>query len=300
LELNHLALKVLESYDDFVIACSQDHEAAPGDLTGASIYVPGSGPADSAYSGLSLSSLHWDELCSAIRTEKEDATIDADLTVESIDADLDDLPDTVSLIWSSSYEYSEAWIFINTPQGLHLNEEIQSLSNTVTVSDLGGDLVISVSAGNDDLEAVAYAEIGVTLFKPVSIAVYLTVNGASAADRYEVLGVTATGEHELSSADGIHKVTLESPTDIVWGEMVTIVVSEIGEEDSVKTCMAVYLGDDINMDIDLTAHDAEQDLTPLYICATILAAVALVLLRRKRGPRKTQGPRSETFLEEEL
>ncbi len=227
IELRALASAILRTYDDFVI-CSESY-SGPSDgtgtnFTGAAVYIPADEAQDYGYGNLDFSVTDWDEMCVAVldtgNMQDNDASAPSVRYVET-DGELS----TAIIDWCEGFEYYEAWVFINTTNGLETWDVIGSEEPSIVIDGVGGALTISTWAGSQ-MHAEAHHTINALMQCTIILNVVLAPLTGSPPSGIDVVAITENGEFDLKNTGDAYALEMTVPDDASLGDLVTIEVRD--------------------------------------------------------------------------
>ncbi len=227
IELRALASSVLRTYDDFVV-CSQSYSSlldeSQTNFTGAAVYIPTYDIMDYGYDDLDFAMTDWDEMCvEALDTgDVQDNNAPAP-SVEYVETD--GVLSTAIIEWDEGFEYYEAWVFINTTNGLEMWDVIGSEEPSIVINGVGGELTISTWAGSQ-VQAETHHTIDALMQCTITLNVILTSMNGPPPDGIDVVAITEKGEFEFTNTGDGYALEMIVPDDASIGDLITIEVRD--------------------------------------------------------------------------
>lgn len=227
IELRALASEVLRAYDDFVM-CSQSHSSmldeSEANFTGAAVYIPADDVLDYGYNDLDFSMTNWDEMCIAALYTGD--VQDNDAPSPSVDyVETDGMLSTAIIEWDGVFEYYEAWVFINTTNGLEMWDIIGSEEPSIVINSLGGELTISTWAGSQ-MHAEAHYTVLALMQCTITLNVVLASMNGPPPSEVDVVAITEKGEFDLTNTGDGYALEMIVPDDASIGDLITIEVRD--------------------------------------------------------------------------
>ncbi len=284
LELRMAALTVSLSFREAIVSFGKYNHPDPYDgidvdnASGAIIFAPTSSFTDESYQLLELASGNWDQFSALARLLMPDAEMTNGPTVDVVDTDEDDLPDTAVLEWPDPYPEVEVYVYRPLTSGVIPLEHLTSDNSSIIVTGHLGELMLAASATDADGSAATYQTINTVLHGLVQLEVVLTIGGSPAAGDYDVMVISPSFKgYALESGDS-YRIALTVPYQAAVGEMLRVNVTDGGSGELMQSTRLVLQESDSRVTIEL--YGTEEEVTPddaVYLVFSILPA-ALILL----------------------
>lgn len=298
LEMKTIALQTCVAFREALVAFEKYDHPDPLDgvgvsrASGAVIYAPSSSFYELDYSSLALSvTTHWDEFGNLARTVMPTEPMAPGPTISYVDSDDDGLQDTAFLVWGESHPLVEAWVYSRMPNGVLLEETLDSTDSNISIQGRIGSLVVAASALDSDGDAVSYATVDVVLYGRVRLDFVLRVDGEQASESFDVHVLSSTYSGYAIASDGVQTISLIVPMQASVGEM--IVIRVLSGQDVLLTCRHVIGEHDSTIVVDLYEYDGAYQppdaalLAFSLLPALLLGAFSIILYIDQR--KKAQG-----------
>jgi hypothetical protein len=284
LEMRMAALQTSVAFREAIIAFDKYNHPDPYDgidvdnASGAIIFAPTASFPDETYQLLDLASTRWDQFSALARLLMPDAEMTNGPSLDVVDTDANDLPDTACLEWPDPYPEVEVYVYRPLTGGAVLIDHLTSADSNITITGHLGELLLSASATADDGEAATYQAIETALHGLVQLEIVLTEDGAPVTDDYDVLVTSPSFQGYALESGGSFLITLTVPYQADIGEMITVNVSDGSDGDLVQSSRYVIQEHDSTVTIEL--YGTEEEVAPadaVILLFSVLPA-ALILL----------------------
>ena len=284
LEMRMAALQTSVAFREIIVAFDKYNHPDPYDgvdvdnASGAIIFAPTASFPDETYQLLELASGRWEQFSALARLLMPDTEMTNGPTLDVVDTDDNDLPDTAYLEWPDPYPEVEVYVYRPLTGGVVQLDHLTSANSNITITGHLGELVLSASATLDDGRAATYQAIDTVLHGLVQLEVVLTIDGASVTDDYDVLVTSPSFQGYALESGGSFLITLTVPNQADVGEMVMINVSGGSDGELVQSTRFVVQEHDSTLTIELYGTEEEAAPDDAAILAFSILPAALILL----------------------